>query len=154
MLEVRRLAVIVTVTVNIDMLYAHIIERGTDPLYNYVCMCAPVPTVVPRKQFWVCTCGSVWGLNWDSDRPFTNPPAVTVLSLADFAEFHVPVWDLLSLTLAGILRFNDQQSLPSSGSVTITSALPLLKQMQLSLLPLGSFWFRIPELTECAMTID
>lgn len=28
----RRLAVTVTVTVNVDMLYAHIIERETDPL--------------------------------------------------------------------------------------------------------------------------
>lgn len=38
---VRRLAVIVTVTADVDMLYAHIIERGTDPLYSMcVHMCS------------------------------------------------------------------------------------------------------------------
>ena len=52
--------------------------------------------------------------------PPPPPPAATVPALADFAEFHVRVWDLLSPTLAGILRFNERQSAPSSGSVTIT----------------------------------
>lgn len=73
----------------------------------------------------------IWSLGRDTIEIqawfLTNtPPAVTVLALDDFAEFHVLVGDLLSPTLAGILRFNDQQSLPSSGSVTITSTLPPL----------------------------
>lgn len=69
------LAVIVTVSVHIDMLYAHRIERGTDPLCNYVCVRA---YVFLHKQFWACACVSVGRLGTDTieiqTRPFTNPP--------------------------------------------------------------------------------
>lgn len=41
----RGLAVGVTVTVKIDTPYAHIIDRGADPLYNYACACmCPYPS--------------------------------------------------------------------------------------------------------------
>lgn len=113
-------AVVVTVTANIDMLYAHWIEREG----KYVFL---------RKLFWARI--SLLGTDTSDiqSRRFANPPAaVTVLALADFAAFQVPaVWDLLSPALAGILRFNGEQSLPSS--TPVTSTLPPLKQMQLNL---------------------
>lgn len=122
---VRRLTVVATVTVNSDTLYAHVIKRGADRLHYTVSVRKCV-----FKRFRVYT-RIIWSLGRDTIEIqawfLTNtPPAVTVLALDDFAEFHVLVGDLLSPTLAGILRFNDQQSLPSSGSVTITSTLPPL----------------------------
>ena len=121
----RELALIVTVTVHIHMLHAH----GIEPR-------ARRPRMFSLELFWVWRLGTDIGMQ---SRPLAQPPAVTVPALADSAEFHVPAWDLLSPTLAGILRFNDQQSFPSSGSVTITSTLPLLEQMLLGSPPLGSF---------------
>ncbi len=58
---VRGLAVIVTVTVHIDMLYAHKIERGTDPLCNYVCVRAHMCSYTSNfKHVHVCQL-DIWG---------------------------------------------------------------------------------------------
>lgn len=115
----RELALIVTVTVHIHMLHAHAIQRR-----------AARPRMFSLRLFWAGRSGTDIGMQ---SGPSLARSACSRYSpaLADSAEFHVPAWDLLSPTLAGILRFNDQQSFPSSGSVTITSTLPLLQQMQL-----------------------
>lgn len=123
---VRRLTVVATVTVNSDTLYAHVIKRGADRLHYTVSV---RKCVFKRFRVYIRVSYGVWEETQLKFRPgssLTPPPAVPVLALDDFAEFHVLVGDLLSPTLAGILQFNDQQSLPSSGSVTITSTLPPL----------------------------
>lgn len=125
--EVRRLTVVATVIVNSDTLYAHVIKRGADRLHYTVSVrkCVFKRFRVYTRIQWILVRDTIEIQAWFLTN--TPPPlAVTVLALDDFAEFHVLVGDLLSPTLAGILRFNDQQSLPSSGSVTITSTLPPL----------------------------
>lgn len=86
------LTVIVTVTVNTDMLCAHAIERGTGPLYNS----ARVRICVLTQAYFECVHVyqlDVWGQTQLKFRtgPSLTSPAITVLALADFAEFHVPV---------------------------------------------------------------
>lgn len=87
---VRPLAVLVTVTVNINMLHAHGIKPGADPL----CGCLRVVHMCVFPQaVWSVHQLDVWGQLKSRPGPYTNPPspAVTVPALADTAEFRIPV---------------------------------------------------------------
>lgn len=149
---VRRPAVIVTVTVNMDMLHAHIIERGTDPLYHYVCVRTCVLTQAILSVYQLDARGQIQ-LRFRpgpslTPQPLQSWPWLILLSFTFLSEiYYLLPW----LVFYGLMTSNRSHH---QGQSQLHPLCFCSSKCNLVCCLWDPFWFRIPDLTKCAMTID